>query len=498
MARRAAGLLLHPTSLPGPFGVGDLGPAAEAFCLWAAEAGQRLWQVLPLCPTDAGGSPYSGLSAFAGNPLLISPQRLVDEGLLPAEALEEAFEPRGGGHVDFVGAGTRKERLLRLAWERFQGAAGDGTRRDWEAFRAEEAGAGWLDDWTLFASLKRRLAGCDWTAWDAGLRRRETAALAAARSELEEEIAYHAFVQFLFFRHWTRLRRFAEGLGIRILGDLPIYMAHDSADVWARQDLYALDSEGLPEKVAGVPPDYFSEAGQLWGNPLYRWERMEAEGFAWWVARFRMNLRLAHLVRLDHFRGFVDYWEVPASEKTARHGRWVSGPGSALFAAAERARGEMPVIAEDLGLITPEVHRLRAELGLPGMRVLQFGFGDLDSAHLPHHHEPRSVVYTGTHDNDTARGWFSGLAPEIRARVLDYLGCAAEDIAWAMVRAAHASVAELAVVPVQDVFDLGGDARLNVPGEARGNWTWRAEEAQFTPARAARLRRLAELTGRLG
>ncbi len=496
MGRRAAGVLLHPTSLPGAFGVGDLGPGAASFCDWAEEAGQGLWQVLPLGPTDVGGSPYSGLSAFAGNPLLISPERLAEEGLLPQETLAGSHDPPGG-RVDFAAAAAHKERLLRAAWDRFRSLAPWVPRGEWDAFCAAEWASGWLPDWALYASLRRRFSGIPWTAWDAGLKRREPAALEAARSELREEIAYHTFVQFLFFRQWAGLRRHAEARGIRIIGDCPIYMSHDSADVWARQDLYALDRDGRPEKVAGVPPDYFSETGQLWGNPLYRWDRMEAEGFAWWIARFRMNLVLADLVRLDHFRGFAGYWEVSASEKTAEAGRWAAGPGATLFEVARSEMGDTPFIAEDLGMITPEVTKLREELGLPGMKVLQFAFGDVDSDHLPHHHVPRSVVYTGTHDNDTARGWFSGVAPDVRARVLDYLGCDPGGVAWGLVRSAYASVAEMVVVPAQDLFELGGEARLNVPGKAEGNWTWRAEGSDFTVERAVRLRRLAELTGRL-
>ncbi len=496
MGRRAAGLLLHPTSLPGRFGIGDLGPAADSFCDWAARAGQGVWQVLPMGPTDGSGSPYSVLSAFAGNPLLVSPERLREDGLLPAGALQDApgFPER---RVQFAAVSPWKERLLRTSWEHFERNASAELRRDLDAFRAGADQAGWLEDWALYAALRARSGGRPWTEWDTDLKRREARALAVARRELAGEIAFHAYVQFLFFWQWARLKHGAERRGIRIVGDVPMYMAHDSADVWVDRRLFTVDDGGRLESVAGVPPDYFSATGQLWGNPLYRWDRLEGEGFAWWLARLRASLKLAHLVRLDHFRGFAGYWEVKASERTAANGRWVPGPGARFFEAARREIGALPFIAEDLGVITPEIRELRDAFSLPGMKVLQFAFGDADSEHLPHHHVPRCVVYTGTHDNDTARGWFARIGSEERARVLDYLGTDGRSIEWDLLRTAYASVAELAVVPVQDVFSLGSEARMNVPGGPEGHWTWRAEAGHFGDDRAGRLERLGELTGRL-
>jgi len=492
--RRRSGILLHPTSLPGPYGIGDLGPAAEAFLRWAAEAGQRLWQVLPLRPTGYGDSPYGTLSSFAGNPLLISPDGLAADGLATPEDLGR-LPHDAGSRVDFEPVRRGKEALLRSAFERFTREAPAELGRAFEAFAAEAAS--WLADWTLFAALKEKLSGAPWTAWPAELARREPRALEAARAELASEIAFHRFVQFLFFRQWDRLRKLASELDVEVIGDLPIYIALDSADAWARPDLLELDGEARPVAVSGVPPDAFSQDGQLWGSPLYRWERHAEEGFAWWTERLRAGLRIADVVRLDHFRGFEAYWRVPAGEKTAAKGSWVPGPGPALFDALRSALGELPVVAEDLGFITPGVHALLEATGLPRMKVLQFAFTEPDSDHLPHHHLPNAVVYTGTHDNDTARGWFDHAGVEERQRALDYLGEPdGSAIAWALIRAAYTSVAERAVVPLPDVLGLGSEARMNTPGRAGGNWAWRVREEQVRSDVAARLRRVAEVAGR--
>ena len=490
-SRRRAGVLLHPTSLPGRFGIGDLGPEAERFLDWAQAAGQSLWQVLPLHPTTHG-SPYGASSAFAGNPLLISPERLGEEGFLSREALS-GFAASSPGRVDFAAARRSKESLLRACWEESRGNGR--VLEELESFRNAPEQAAWLADWSLFAALKERSPE-GWASWPEGLRRRHPEALATARHELQGEIAYQEFAQFLFFRQWARVKAEANRRGIAILGDMPIYVVLDSADVWARQDLFLLDSAGRPELVAGVPPDAFSKTGQLWGYPLYRWDEMERDGFSWWIARLRRALFLADAVRIDHFRGFAAGWSVPAGAETAIGGHWIPAPGLELFEAVRRALGDAPLVAEDLGVITDDVRRLLSALGIPGMKVLQFGFSEDDSEHLPHRHVPNAVVYTGTHDNDTARGWFAAVSEEERRRALDYLGGDGRAIEWDMIRAACESVANTAVVPLQDVFGLGSEARMNTPAVAGGNWTWRAAASDFTAERAKRLRRLAALTGR--
>jgi 4-alpha-glucanotransferase len=472
--------------------VGDLGPEAEKFLEWARSAGQSLWQVLPLHPTGPGDSPYGATSAFAGNPLLISPERLVEEGFLPGSALDDspAFPE---GRVDFAGACQWKEKILRASWEHSRAAVE--KREEFLSFRRAAERESWLPNWSLFAALKGKYPG-SWISWPEELRRRHPEALAAARRELEGEIAYQEYLQFLFFLQWTSLKAEANRRGISLMGDVPIYVSHDSADVWARQELFLLDASGMPEAVAGVPPDAFSETGQLWGYPLYRWEAMEREGFAWWIARMRGALALADVVRIDHFRGFAAGWSVPASETSAIHGHWIPGPGLKVFDAVRGALGQIPLVAEDLGVITEDVRELLATLNIPGMKVLQFGFSEDDSEHLPHRHVRNSVVYTGTHDNDTTRGWFESLGEEERRRVLDYVGGDGSDIARDFIREAYMSVAGLAVVPLQDVFGLGSEARMNTPGVARGNWTWRADSGGFTSERAGGLERIARLTGR--
>ena len=487
LPERGAGILLHPTSLPGRFGVGDLGPAADAFLAWAADAGQSVWQMLPVGPTGPSHSPYVGLSVFAGNPLLVSPERLVEDGLLRGSAVARppAFRP---DHAEFDRAAAWKDAVLRASWDRFRTHGGPALREAFQAFRAAPEQAAWLDDFTLFMALRLHYAGRSWSSWEQGIRRREPEALRRARRALAGEVAYQTYLQFLFDRQWRGMKGEAERLGIRLFGDLPIYVAHDSADVWVRQDLFALDAEGRATAVAGVPPDYFSATGQRWGNPLYRWDRLEAEGYAWWIERVRANLGRCDLLRVDHFRGFAGYWEIPGRAETAIEGRWVDGPGVRLFDALRTALGDLPLVAEDLGHITPDVRELRKTLGIPGMRVLQFAFdGSPDNPHLPRRHEPDCAVYTGTHDNDTVRGWFDGLDDGMRRRALEETGGAPETIAWDMIRAAYRSVGFLAVVPLQDVLGLGGEARFNVPGVAEGNWTWRADAGALGPEGASRL-----------
>lgn len=473
MTTRAAGLLLHPTSLPGRFGIGDVGPSAERFLDWAQAAGQKIWQVLPLGPTG-GTSPYGALSAFAGNPLLISPEKLVEDGLAPRSALDDVPD-FPADRVDWDRVREWKEKLFRSAWSLASGSAR--VREELAAFRQAPEQKSWIDDWSLFAA---RLA----------------TGRAADRAELADEIAYQEFLQLAFFRQWERLRWEARRRGIALFGDVPIYVSPGSVELKTHPELFALDAEGRALEVAGVPPDFFSKTGQLWGYPLYRWDRMAQDGYAWWIERLRAAFRLTDLVRLDHFRGFVEYWAVPAGEPTAANGRWRPGPGRALFDSVERALGDAPLVAEDLGTITPDVRALLADLGIPGMKVLQFAFYGEDGPYLSHRHVPNAVVYTGTHDNDTARGWWDGLTGEERGRVRDYLGSDGSAIEWDLIRAAYTSVAERAIVPLQDVFGLGREARMNTPGEGVGSWSWRAREEDFTPERAARLRHLAALTGR--
>jgi 4-alpha-glucanotransferase len=475
MTERAAGILLHPTSLPGRFGIGDVGPMAERFLDWLASAGQAIWQVLPLGPTGHGASPYGALSAFAGNPLLISPERLVEDGLAPRSALDDVPD-FPADRVDWDRMREWKEKLFRSAWSLASGSAR--VREELAAFRQAPEQKSWLDDWSLFAA---RLA----------------TGRAADRAKLADEIAYQEFLQLTFFRQWGRLRWEARRRGIVLFGDVPIYVSPGGVELETHRDLFALDAEGRALEVAGVPPDFFSKTGQLWGYPLYRWDRMAQDGYAWWIERLRAAFRLTDIVRLDHFRAFAAYWAVPAGETTAVNGRWVRGPGRKLFDAVRRALGDVTLVAEDLGTITPDVERLLAKLGIPGMKVLQFAFYEADSPYLPHRHVPNAVVYTGTHDNDTTRGWWGTLDPGAQSRIRDYLGSTGAEIEWDLIRAAYGSVADRAVVPLQDVFGLGSEARMNTPSEAEGNWSWRAREEEFVNDRNARLRRLAELTGRL-
>jgi 4-alpha-glucanotransferase len=491
---RASGVLIHPTSLPGRFGIGDLGPGALTTLDFLAAARQTLWQVLPLGPTGYGESPYSLLSAFAGNPHLVSPEVLVEEGLLGIQDLEDA--PRAARRrVDYDAVVPWKGALLRTSFERFRAHAPEEVSRAFDEFYVEHRE--WLDAYALFRAIKQRQDYAPWTEWPAPLARREASALAAARDELAEEIAFQRYTQFLFFRQWDAIRQAAHERAIRIIGDLAIFVAHDSADVWAQPELFTLTESGEPAVVAGVPPDYFSETGQRWGNPLYRWDVLAQSGYDWWVERVRQVRSLVDIIRLDHFRGFEAYWEIPAAEPTAVHGRWVPGPGAALFRAIREALGEVPFIAEDLGVITPEVRALQHELGFPGMRVLQFAFGgDGGSPHLPHHYISASVVYTGTHDNNTTRGWFDASSPEEQARVLAYLDTTPKRAVWAMIRAALGSVARIAIVPMQDVLQLDSSARMNTPAQPSGNWDWRCTPAQLSSEIADRLAEVTTLFGR--
>ena len=491
---RAGGILAHPTSFPGSHGIGDLGPGAERFFDFLKSAGQTLWQTLPLGPTGYGASPYAALSAFAGNPALISPERLFEDGLLTEADIAHppVFPAR---QVDYGAAAAWKMRLLTAAHARFAARPHHHLRVAYEEFR--EQSAGWLDDFTLFMALKRAYEQRSWVEWPLPYAQRQPMALAEARRSLAGPIELQGFAQFIFFRQWGRAREEAARRGVRIIGDLAIFVAHDSADVWSHPEYFFLDAAGHSTMVAGVPPDYFSDTGQRWGNPLYRWDTLRDSGYRWWIDRVRQALRVYDIIRLDHFRGFESYWAIPASSPDATEGAWTPGPGADLFAAIREGLGEVPFIAEDLGVITPEVRALRRGLRFPGMRVLQFAFSGTARNHdLPHNFTPSAVVYTGTHDNDTTRGWFTSCAGHERAYALEYLGCEPEGVVWAMIRAAYASVARMALVPLQDVLDLGSEARMNYPSRPDGNWGWRYEEGDLTGSHAQRLRKLAELYGR--
>jgi len=491
---RIAGVLLHPTSLPGRFGIGDLGDELLAFLDWAQSAGLRIWQMLPLNAPGYGNSPYGCLSSYAGNPLLISPQRLVENGLLPGDALDDV-PTFAEDYVEFERVHEFKQKLLRQSFAHFYEHASDDQRQALASFSHDNA---WLPEWTLYAALKEHHGGKSWTEWPSDVASRDRDALADARLELADEIAFHEYVQWLFFAQWAAVREAAAARGIRIMGDIPIYVAGDSADVWANREIFQLDEDGEPSVVSGVPPDYFSATGQRWGNPLYRWDVLRETHFRWWVSRFRAALRFADIVRVDHFRGFAAYWEIPASEQTAIHGRWMPGPGRALFDALRDSLGDLPLVAEDLGHITKDVHELRKAIGVPGMKILQFAFAQPDSPHLPHCYDPKTVVYTGTHDNDTARGWYEEADAAERDAIASYLGVRdANDVAWSLIRAAYTSIAETAIVPVQDILNLGSEARMNRPGAEHDNWSWRVAAGALASEHAEELRALGEVSGRV-
>ncbi len=496
MHARTSGILLHPTSLPGPFGIGDLGPRARQFVDFLADAGQGLWQVLPLGPTGYGDSPYQAVSAFAGNPLIISPELLAQEGWLTGEDLEAPDFP--AERIDYGAVIFWKHQILARAHERFREHASEVQKADLDEFRRRHAD--WLHDYCLFFALKQQYP-VSWTEWPSAILTREDPAIARARQDYADAIAVQEFIQYQFFRQWAALKDYAHSRGVRLLGDVPIFVAHDSADVWAHPEWFQLDHGGKPTKVAGVPPDYFSAEGQLWGNPLYRWDVLEREGYAFWVDRLRLLLTLVDCVRLDHFRGFAAHWEVPAGHPTAMHGNWAPGPGPALFQALETALGHLPLIAEDLGTITPDVRELRDSVRLPGMAVLQFAFsveenGIGDSLYLPHKHQQNLVVYTGTHDNDTTLGWWQTLSHQDRHFLQRYLRTDGQAIHWDLIYAAMSSVANTVIVPLQDVLGLGSEACLNRPGRAEGNWTWRYRHDALSPQLAGQLREVSRLYGR--
>ena len=494
---RHSGILLHVTSLPSSYGIGDLGPAAYRFADFLAEAGQSLWQMLPLTPTDGacGHSPYSSASAFAGSRLLVSPELLAEDGLLTDEEARRA-EVTAGDRVDYAGVSASKEALLDAAYRR---------RKSWR-FESEYAdfcrsNAWWLDDYAAFAAFKASFDSRDWGTWPREIRLRERLAVEALKAGLADRIEREKFIQFVFARQWVALKRYCNGKGIRIIGDLPIYISYDSADAWSNPGIFKLDAEGRPTVVAGVPPDYFSKTGQLWGNPIYRWDVLKSSGYAWWCTRLGHATSLFDIVRIDHFRGFAGFWEVPAAEATAVNGRWSPAPADDFFQTVTRRYPNLAIIAEDLGLITPDVKHVMAKFGFPGMKVLLFAFGDDTSTnpYQPHAYDANSVVYTGTHDNNTVRGWFDGEAkPAEKRRLMRYLGreVPAEELHWELIRLAMMSVASTAVIPMQDVLGLGRQARMNLPSVTDGNWAWRLAPGQVTPEAAGRLLEVTEIYGR--
>jgi len=469
--RRAAGVLLHPTSLPGKYGIGDLGPAAIDWLDFLASTRTGIWQILPLGPTGYGDSPYQCFSSFAGNPLLISPQLLAADGFVSKEVL--AYYPKlPNDHVDFAEVFTAKHHLLDVAFEQFRTAGPSEIVDRFDQFTTDRAE--WLDEFALFMALKRVHDGRPWTQWDEPLRTRDSSALDAARERLDIDIRRQAFRQFLFFDQWELIRSHAAEVGVTIVGDLPFYVAEDSADVWAHQDLFQLDENGRPTVVAGVPPDYFTDTGQLWGNPIYRWERHEAEGFAWWTDRVAAAAAMTDVVRFDHFRAFADYWEIPATASTAETGRWVDGPGMPVFERFQERLGNLPFIAEDLGDLSDAVDALREELDLPGMKIIQFAFDSgPEDPFLPEHYPERCVAYTGTHDNEPINGWWPEALVLERTYAREYLGWDGVDPAGRFIAEMWDSRALWAITQMQDLLGLGSEGRMNSPGTAAGNWTWR-------------------------
>jgi 4-alpha-glucanotransferase len=488
---RSSGVLLHPTSLPGGFGIGDLGPGAFEFIDELASARQHVWQVLPLGPSGYGDSPYQCFSAFAGNSLLVSPERLIDEGLLTeAEAGERSrFTP---GDVDFRAVIAHRRTLWPCVLDRFDASAGSSTRDRFDRFCQEQAR--WLDDFALFMAVKDAHGQIPWTEWEPDIAGCDPPAVARWLTRCAREVRLHKLIQWLFFEQWQRVREACQARSIDIMGDLPIFVAHDSADVWARRELFRLNENGQPTVLSGVPPDYFSATGQLWGNPHYRWDVLQQTGFSWWIDRFRALLALVDRVRIDHFRGFDASWEVPGGASTAIRGEWVRGPGAALFDAVRSAlsREDLPFVAENLGVITPGVEALRERYGFPGMAILQFAFGTDPQApgFKPHSYTRNLVAYTGTHDNDTTEGWWTGAVghstrsdraiEQEHAHARRYLNLEGSDVHWQFIRAVMGSVADTAIVPAQDLLGLGSEARFNRPGTASGNWRWRLRPGQLT------------------
>lgn len=492
---RGSGILLHPTSLPGVFGSGDFGSDAYRFVDWLVSAGQSYWQVLPIGEIGPGNSPYMSSSAFAGSVLLVDLAELSSHGWLSSEDLipNTYFRP---DRVDFTILRPFRLERLRRAAKNFFASSHDNMHRSYTEFCITESE--WLEDYALFMTIAERENWRDWNLWPSGLTHREPQALRLVQNTYAEEIDFWKFCQWCFDRQWSKLRLYANNRGVRIIGDVPIFVAYQSADVWSHQELFELDENGRPTVIAGVPPDYFSETGQLWGNPLFRWDTHEKNGYAWWIARLRHSLQQADLVRIDHFRGFVAYWEVPADAPNAINGKWVTGPGEKLFDAFENAFPHLPIIAEDLGLITPDVIELRDKFKLPGMRILQFAFAEGDANHfLPHHYVANTIAYTGTHDNNTTLGWWNSVSEQEKDFARLYLGSDDQDILWDMMRALSKSVANIVIFPMQDVLGLSSEHRMNFPGHQHGNWEWRFSWNQVQPEYTHALAQMSAEYGRI-
>jgi 4-alpha-glucanotransferase len=492
---RSSGILLHPTSLPGPYGIGDIGAQALQWLDFLAQTGCSLWQVLPLGPTGYGDSPYQCFSSFAGNPYLISPESLLRDGLLyPDDLSDRPSFPED--HVDYGAVITWKLSILDRSYDRFLTNGAKLFKDQYEEFKSVHAS--WLNDFAIFMALKDVHGGAPWPTWEADLRDRQPQALSEIRQKLDKLVERQIYRQFLFYRQWAELRDYARQKRIQIIGDIPIFVAHDSADVWAHPELFFLDQRGRPTVVAGVPPDYFSTTGQLWGNPLYRWNVHKASGYAWWLDRIRTVLNLVDFIRLDHFRGFAGYWEVPGNAKTAVNGKWKKGPGKDFFFVVKKALGDLPIIAEDLGVITPDVVAIREGFNLPGMKILQFAFdGSPENPFLPHNYVANCVAYTGTHDNDTVLGWYQRVAENEKSFCRRYMDRDGSHVSWDLIRGVWASVAMFALAPMQDFLELDNTARMNYPGNPSGNWTWRMGEGSTSEALQKRILDVNEIYGRL-
>ncbi len=490
---RAAGILLHPTSLPGKFGIGDLGYEAFNFINFLESAGQKIWQVLPLGPTGYGDSPYQCFSAFAGNPLLVSPEKLRDYGFLEDEDLSNPPD-HDPAKVDFGNVIKYKNHLFKIAFANFKNDR-NGLENEFNDFVKENSD--WLEDFALFMAAKDYHGGQVWTAWEKELVLRTEAALNEWKQKLTDNILYHKFVQFNFFKQWKEVKEYANGKGIKIIGDMPIFIAYDSADLWQHKDIFTVDEKGKLKTVAGVPPDYFSETGQLWGNPLYRWKKMEQNDYLWWRQRLTKIFELMDIVRIDHFRGFDAYWEIPGGAPNAIDGRWIKGPGANFFDTVKKYLGELPIIAEDLGVITKSVEKLRDQFDFPGMKILQFAFGEgMERRFLPHNFVHNCVVYTGSHDNDTTRAYFEkekNNGSNIYSHAQQYLDYYGEDLTFKLIKTAYASVADIVIIPMQDILNLGGEARMNFPSTLGGNWTWRFKWNQIYPSLAQTYKELCQL-----
>ena len=496
MFERSSGILFHPTSLPGKYGIGTLGKEAYAFIDFLKKSKQKLWQIFPLGPTGYGDSPYQSFSSFAGNPYLIDFDLLIEAHLLSEEDLKEVFFGDNEEYIDYGAIYNQKYPLLRKAYENFKSSDNNEMKGSLENFKRENSS--WLNDYSLYISLKNHFNGLPWNEWAQDIKNREDGAMHHYRSELADDIEYHNFIQFLFFKQWGDVKRYANENGIKIIGDIPIFVAADSSDAWANPEIFLFDEERKPVKVAGVPPDYFSATGQLWGNPLYNWEKLRDTNYSWWVERVRANLSTCDIIRIDHFRGFEAYWAVPYGDDTAINGQWEPGPGIDLFNAIKSQLGELPIIAEDLGLMTQGVIDLREATGFPGMKILGFAFDSgEENDYLPHTYTKNCVVYTGTHDNDTLVGWFQKAKEEDREFARNYLNSRAdEEIHWDAIRGAWSSVACMAISPVQDFLGLGSEARINTPGVASGNWQWRLKQGVLTNELAERIAKLTKIYSR--